>query len=441
MFKTTRREYIKKIKFRTNKLCPSLNYLQNDFLDNYLDADLQKYLFPINLVQFVLFSPKYNIRDNFITSNNRTINCISLLISFCFILSYIIIIAFDDPIKKFEKLLLTLFVLKYFLYCVGCGLNSIVNIIQSDTHVMLILTIQKIKKYFKLVTIDNRSIIISWVHVLILCSFYILYYLFHIIKEKLTLTMVFTYLLLLLADLNTVYMLRMIKLLRNYLVLWITEMKQFNTSVVNEYHSNKPTRLLVFWQTKVSVLKRILDATYICKELCEIPVRLNLYRKFLDKHTILQIFFHISGVVLYCCYIYAVSSECPSFNRAFIKFVKLLRYFQFYLNNFQIPNMGSYTLFLFMFTLKNITLLFLISFEREKYFVALKNTEVVLLMTTVADVSPDERLAYKTLRRLNRAAYKMMNSSSMVTVDAKLPLRIISVLATYVIVLLQFAFL
>ncbi|CAK1591348.1 unnamed protein product [Parnassius mnemosyne] len=377
MFKTTRREYIKKIKFRTNKLCPSLNYLQNDFLDNYLDADLQKYLFPINLVQFVLFSPKYNIRDNFITSNNRTINCISLLISFCFILSYIIIIAFDDPIKKFEKLLLTLFVLKYFLYCVGCGLNSIVNIIQSDTHVMLILTIQKIKKYFKLVTIDNRSIIISWVHVLILCSFYILYYLFHIIKEKLTLTMVFTYLLLLLADLNTVYMLRMIKLLRNYLVLWITEMKQFNTSVVNEYHSNKPTRLLVFWQTKVSVLKRILDATYICKELCEIPI----------------------------------------------------------------PNMGSYTLFLFMFTLKNITLLFLISFEREKYFVALKNTEVVLLMTTVADVSPDERLAYKTLRRLNRAAYKMMNSSSMVTVDAKLPLRIISVLATYVIVLLQFAFL
>ncbi|CAK1591355.1 unnamed protein product [Parnassius mnemosyne] len=103
--------------------------------------------------------------------------------------------------------------------------------------------------------------------------------------------------------------------------------------------------------------------------------------------------------------------------------------------------MGLYTLFLFMWTLKNITLLFLISFERENFFVALKNAEVVLLMITLADVSPDERLAYKTLRRLNRAAYKMMNSSSMVTVDAKLPLRIISVLATYVIVLLQFAFL
>ncbi|CAK1591357.1 unnamed protein product [Parnassius mnemosyne] len=94
-----------------------------------------------------------------------------------------------------------------------------------------------------------------------------------------------------------------------------------------------------------------------------------------------------------------------------------------------------------MWAVKNIVLLVLISFECENFFITLKNTQIVLLMSQVKECSVEERLVYKSLLRACRASSEAMSACGVVSVDAKLPLRLLSVLVTYTIVLLQFAFL
>ncbi|CAG4952108.1 unnamed protein product [Parnassius apollo] len=94
-----------------------------------------------------------------------------------------------------------------------------------------------------------------------------------------------------------------------------------------------------------------------------------------------------------------------------------------------------------MWTIKNIVLIVLISLECESFFITLKNTQIVLLMTELKECSVENRLLYKILLRECRASSEAVSACGIVSVDAVLPLRLLSVIVTYTIVLLQFAFL
>ncbi|XP_068625346.1 uncharacterized protein [Battus philenor] len=93
-------------------------------------------------------------------------------------------------------------------------------------------------------------------------------------------------------------------------------------------------------------------------------------------------------------------------------------------------------------TFKLALLLFMLSFGSEKLFKTLKNCQSDILMLKESTGCPDKRSVYKTLSRASRVASNVISADSGIfTVDATLPLSLISVVATYSIVLLQFAFL
>ncbi|XP_059055774.1 uncharacterized protein LOC131849678 [Achroia grisella] len=83
-----------------------------------------------------------------------------------------------------------------------------------------------------------------------------------------------------------------------------------------------------------------------------------------------------------------------------------------------------------------------VSVESEKLTLAFKS--VVAVSASVMQqntLSEEERRIYKNIHRLSRASCNKMNACGLYDIDATLPLRLLSLLATYTIVLLQFALL
>ncbi|XP_068633495.1 uncharacterized protein [Battus philenor] len=95
-----------------------------------------------------------------------------------------------------------------------------------------------------------------------------------------------------------------------------------------------------------------------------------------------------------------------------------------------------------MWTLKSAFLLILIGYECESAHMALKNAQArCVLIHLEGNQSEFARAACQQLRREGSRARRAVSACGLFTVNARLPLRILSVVATYTIVLLQFNFL
>ncbi|CAK1591337.1 unnamed protein product [Parnassius mnemosyne] len=328
-------DYVKKLRGPLNQLSSfSISGLNEILLDNYIDADLQEFLCPLNLGHYVLFSPKYSIRYNFITSNSCTANCFSLFYTFSFMMLYTSHEVLDPKLKYLNSIMLSATIFNFLVYCIGCGQNSILNIIQSNTHVNLILTVQKIHKSFKHTNICKSFVIGNWIFVITLLTFYIGLAAIETFVRKLGSNCI-SYVPVLITDFNIIYKIRMVKLLRYYTVSWTSELKRINQLEINSTHD----------------IYTISYIAHFCGWQLKQPRRLLGRNEYYD--------------------------------------------IMIYDDEYKI--------------------------KRNK--------------------SPEKRIAYKRLRRACNLACKIMKTGSFVEADATLPLSLLSLLANYVVVLLQFALL
>ncbi|CAK1591356.1 unnamed protein product [Parnassius mnemosyne] len=383
-------------KLLSNEVLFLANPVRNEILlDNFLEADLQKFLLPLNFIQQMMFSPKYCIRYNFITPNSRIANCIYICSTFCVIITYIYIIIIDTAILQFPSNLYVILIFNSCITTFGWITNAINNVIQSDLNIDFILKFQKIQKFTH---ITYRQFVTgNWIHVLVIILFYIVICSSYAVLGGLNLRWILACFPLLLADLDIIYMIRMIKFLRCNIVIWNMKLKHtYEVSVI--HHAPLAAKRVDEGNKMKNALIEVLDASDIYKKICSIPI---LY------YTVLTFGQSLSNV------------------QAVIMFSEITVVIGMFL----------------MWAVKNIVLLVLISFECENFFITLKNTQIVLLMSQVKECSVEERLVYKSLLRACRASSEAMSACGVVSVDAKLPLRLLSVLVTYTIVLLQFAFL
>nr|WCC57794.1 gustatory receptor 32 [Papilio glaucus] len=375
-------------------------------LDNFIETDLQMFLRPLNVLHYVFFSTKYSIRCSFITPNSRLANFIALCSSICFVIAYFTVIALNDSILRLDTVLLFLLMANLFLYALGYILNSFINIVQSDIHVKLIIKIKNIKKFITSSRINyKRLIIVNWIYVIFTVMFYSIIVLIYVQHSNFEVLYLFIALLLLLTDYNTIYMIRMNKLLRNIVDLWTSELKDEQLKIIDDGDVNEEARQKIYWDAKCKTFADIIDASYMFKELCQNSTLYHIGIFFM------QLLDNIQYVIMSC-----------TFN--------------------------SVTGFLLLRTMKNITLLLMICFECEMLFTSLKNTKVLFLKLAadknctskyqVFVIICIERLAYKRLLRGSR--YEPLQACGMLTVDATLPLRFLSVLASYTAVLLQIQF-
>nr|WCC57744.1 gustatory receptor 32 [Papilio dardanus] len=369
------------------------NYGQNEILlDNFIEKDIQMFLRPLNLLHYVCITTKYSIKYNFITSNNRLTNSITLLSSVIFITTYFTMIFINNDIFELDSVMLILLIVNYFISAFGYLLNAAMNIIQSDIHVNFIIIIKNIKKFITNDIHCKKIMIINWIYVIVTFLFYFVIVLIHIKISNFYLSYAFLVIILLIYDLNTIYMIRIIKLLRVLVVSWGSELKDKQLNIADE---KDEAREKLYWDTKRKSFSVIIDASNIYKELCEI-----------------QISYHIV-----------------------IIFMQLLNNVQYVITS---PTFNDVIFILLLWTIKNTTLLVSISFECEMLFITLKNTQVLFIKSiTDKKCTPYERLVYKSLRR---GHHDPLVACGMLTINASLPLRFLSVLTTYTAVLLQIPF-
>nr|WCC58017.1 gustatory receptor 32 [Papilio xuthus] len=381
----------------------TLNSQNEILLDNFVDKDIQMFLRPLNLLNYVTLSTKYSIKYNFITSNSYFTNFISLIICMSFIIIYLSAIFLNDYIFKLDIVSLTLLMVNFFLYAFGYLLNTFLNVVNSDVHVYFIIKIKNIKKFItndidcKILTLTN------WIYVFFSFITHIVIVLIQILISRFELYYTFVVVILLINDFNTIYIIRIIKLLRIVIDSWtlkLKEEKQLNIEVIND-----ETRQKRYWDVTRKTFSDIIEASCIYKQLCQI-----------------QITYHIV-----------------------IMFMQLLNNVQYMITS---TTFNVLIFILLIWTIKNIILLISISYECEMLYISLKNTQV-LFLKSIADkkctaklacifFTAFERLAYKSLRRESR--YSPLVTCGILTVDASLPLRFLSVLTTYTALLLQIPF-
>ncbi|XP_059061361.1 uncharacterized protein LOC131854247 [Achroia grisella] len=78
----------------------------------------------------------------------------------------------------------------------------------------------------------------------------------------------------------------------------------------------------------------------------------------------------------------------------------------------------------------------------EKFYLAVNDVQLQCILLITSKGQSDERKRMcKNVQRVNRTVFCKMRACRIFTVDGKLPLKQMSLLSTYIIVLLQFAFL
>ncbi|XP_068625344.1 uncharacterized protein [Battus philenor] len=255
----------------------SLNYINQLALENFLENELQMFLYPLNFTRYILFSNRYSICCNFITPNNRKANCCSFICSICYVFIYGYAIHVDNIYKNTtESLLSAIHLINHFIYIFICILNSILNATKSEANVDIILKIQRLQKSIKLDKINYKGLIfVNWIYILSICSFYIFLSILHIYLKNISITLVFSYITLLLLDSNIIYLIRVNKLLVYSIDSWMSELKRLDGKCWNDGIEDAVgyKQHLVRFNDVVKTFLEILEGSIIYRNLIEIPAR------------------------------------------------------------------------------------------------------------------------------------------------------------------------
>ncbi|KAH9644404.1 hypothetical protein HF086_006432 [Spodoptera exigua] len=100
-----------------------------------------------------------------------------------------------------------------------------------------------------------------------------------------------------------------------------------------------------------------------------------------------------------------------------------------------------FSFFLDMWIIKSLILVVSLSFCCEKFYRAISNVQNSCSIVLKLNCSDNDRRLCKNVQRLHRATFNKMTVCRFFVIDACFPLNMLALLANYVIVLLQFAFL
>nr|WCC57842.1 gustatory receptor 30.2 [Papilio machaon] len=245
---------------------------QNQFsrtfiLDNCLDDDLQKFLYPLNLVENVLFLSKYSIRDNFITSNNSYARFYSYFSTIFIIFIYILIICLDKGIRTHTPDVLALEISNYVVIIIGRFVYNFTNNGFSDSHVNFIISIQRIQRTLK-IKYKNLTLY-NWVYFFVIFSFYIIFFITQTYAKRGTPYVFFYYVILLIDDFNALYLIRTNKLLLEYTILFESKLKTVKNFDMNPISNGRLREESL--DTMFKVFLEMSKATGTHKHLSEIP--------------------------------------------------------------------------------------------------------------------------------------------------------------------------
>lgn len=139
-------------------------------LNNKVDSDVQSMLFPLNLMQYIIFCPKYRIKHSTIIPNGSITNIISIIAAL--VLSVTFVYATykeyykDDYNNQKTAYLQNISFYDFFHYSFGFTLNFLNGAIQTKTHIRFVLSFQKVHRFLNNETSFNHFIVWNWIIVI-----------------------------------------------------------------------------------------------------------------------------------------------------------------------------------------------------------------------------------------------------------------------------------
>lgn len=232
--------------FRKKQTCDGRRKKDNRIevlLDNKVDTDIQSMLLPLNLMQYVLFSPKYSLKNNFITTNSFISSACALLVVLCFILVFAYRIYFMQSNKIMTKYFPFLYLSSYpdiIFYSIGFINNFLMNIVESQRNIRFVLIYQDVHRSLSIGTGKENSlkkfVVWNWTCIIIIFSFFIISENYLYFSLHLPHYFYFTSLLIICFDANVVYAIGLLRILIDKLLLFNTKIRSLTTQGAGKTH-------------------------------------------------------------------------------------------------------------------------------------------------------------------------------------------------------------
>lgn len=230
-----------------------MSHSRNDLFDNFLDREVQKMFFPLNITQWLFLLPKYRIYKNFITFNNSKTEALSstiVIVSLIFLCFRLYMFIGFYLLKEYWFFVFVL-IYDFIFYWFGFVLTFISNIIFRKFNVELVLNIQRTFRLIKFNHYKQFEMfnIFSWFCMIIIISYNIIYI---FISNLLNTLAHYDHILWILTshfDMNIIYASRINAIINHQLKLWICEFTKAARSscmekVGSEFNFERRIRIL-----------------------------------------------------------------------------------------------------------------------------------------------------------------------------------------------------
>ncbi|PZC77081.1 hypothetical protein B5X24_HaOG200731 [Helicoverpa armigera] len=190
--------------------------------NNLLDKDVQSIFFPLNLMHYIVFCPKYTIKNNFIIPTSFIVKLISILGT----LVFISVTLYRNYYLFFYQESVTISPFMYYssyydalFYSFGFSMNCLFGIFKSELIIRSIMTFQNIHRYLNNESNTRRNIILNWTYVIVtFVGYFSIYtYFYSQLSNSYNLTNAFF---LVSFDINAVLAIRSLNLLEDKISLW-----------------------------------------------------------------------------------------------------------------------------------------------------------------------------------------------------------------------------
>lgn len=198
-------------------------------MNNLVDKDVQSMLLPLNVMQNIMFCPKYRIKNDVIGPIGIIYSLVSLIGTGFFIFGFFhrLSILYDDNVTRDNtthvhntKYLIAFFDCGY--YSFGLAMNFISGVIETKTYISLVLVFQNVHRFLNDTKISKHFTFWSWISIIMAGGFFTALFISISIKLRLPYYYILSCYSMVSFDFNYMYAIRFLKLLEDKIILWNT---------------------------------------------------------------------------------------------------------------------------------------------------------------------------------------------------------------------------
>ncbi|XP_063833573.1 uncharacterized protein LOC135082729 [Ostrinia nubilalis] len=255
---------------------------------DYIGSDFQGLLFPITALQKIFMLSKFRIHQNIISSNSTTYTIVSFIFLFSYIVLYLIDIQNSMPfVILINNQFVFIVISNITLQVMGIVLIFFVNLLHdvNNNHVIIIKKVHYAYRIINCISYIsmNSFKLCNWIYVFViyLSNIFIPSINYLAVNDTSTDTTILLYMASLsYFDMNMLYAIRILNLMRIGLAKWILEVRFYAKLNVMFSDYEIGVNSVLLWEKLQDAYMNIVEAFSIFEKVFEVPVRIN---KFVTK--------------------------------------------------------------------------------------------------------------------------------------------------------------